>query len=351
MAALARTIWATIIFPQPFTPTYLPHTVLQRHSLCAISSRKMVMQLVFTSFYFWFLLVTALFAHASSVEKPFSCTGYVTRTSSNANANSHSGSIYFNAHPADGLLYQNPNLLHDIYVFKCVTTIVMTSGNRGSDSNFSRSLERGIQESYALMANLRIDNPAMQETMVRVGTHDLHSWSLRGMRNIQIIYLRLPDGAPSGHGYDATGSASLSKLYYKEIDSITTTDGNATYTLRDIKELIAFILYDRKPNVVHILNHQAKLFDAHSASSDHADHIVSAKLVRGVVAAEKINATVKSSVDLYAVSLFYTDHRAGTPPAMSGGSRQTSTLRITISRRSLLPYSSTLSTTITWYVW
>jgi hypothetical protein len=311
----------------------------------------MAMPLVFTSFYFWFLLVTTLFAHASSDEKkPFSCTGYAPRTSSNTYAESHSGSIYFNAHPADGLLYQNPNLLHDIYVFKCVTTIVMTSGDRGSNSNFSLSLERGIQESYALMANLRIDNPVMQETMVRVGTHDLHSWSLGGMRNIQIIYLRLPDGAPSGYGYGATGSASLSKLYYKEIDSITTTDGNATYTLRDIKELIAVILYVRKPNVVHILNHQAKFSDTHSASSDHADHVVSAKLVRGVVTAEKINATVKSSVELYAVSLFYTDHCAGTPPAMSGGSRQTSTLRIAISRRSLLPYSSTLSTTITWYV-
>ncbi|KAH4177004.1 hypothetical protein HBI38_016700 [Parastagonospora nodorum] len=239
----------------------------------------MILQSFFTSFYFCFLFVTALFAHASSHEKPFSCTG---------------GAMYFNAHPADGLLYQNPSLLHDIYVFKCVTTIVMTSGNRGSDGNLSRSLERGIQESYALMANLRVDNPAMQETMVRVGINELHSWSLEGMRNIQIIYLRLPDCAPSGRGYVATRGASLSKLYYKEIDSITATDGNATYTLRDIKELIAFILHERKPKVIHILNHQAKFSDAHSASSAHADHIVSAKLVRGIVTAEKIKATVKS---------------------------------------------------------
>lgn len=258
--------------------------------------------------------------------------------------------MYFNAHPADGLLYQNPSLLHDIYVFKCVTTIVMTSGDRGSGGNFSRSLERGIQESYALMANLRVDKPATQETTVRVGTNELHSWSLEGMHNIQIIYLRLPDGGPSGHGYDATGRASLSKLYYKEIDSINTTDGNATYTLRDIKELIAFILHERKPNVVHILNHQAKFSDTHSASSDHADHIVSAKLVRGVVTAEKINATVKSSVDLHVASVFYSNHRAGTPPVMLGGSRQTSTLRIAISQRSMLPYPNTPSSTITWYI-
>jgi hypothetical protein len=210
--------------------------------------------------------------------------------------NTCSGAVYFSAHPVDGLLYQNPDLLHDLYVFKCVTTIVMTSGDRGMNVNFSQSPERGLQEAYVLMAGLPIDDSTREETTVRVGTHDMHSWSLRGIPNIQILYLRLPDGSPSGHDYDARGRESLSKLYHKDIDSITSTDGNVTYTLRDIKEIIAFILHTRKPNDIRILNHKAEISkdQEHQVPSDHTDHVVSAKLVQSIVAGEKIKATVKS---------------------------------------------------------
>jgi hypothetical protein len=83
--------------------------------------------------------------------------------------------VYFSAHPVDGLLYQNPDLLHDLYVFKCATTVVMTSGDRGLDTNYSRSLERGLQEAYVLMTGLPVDDPTKEETTVRVDTHDMHS--------------------------------------------------------------------------------------------------------------------------------------------------------------------------------
>jgi hypothetical protein len=217
----------------------------------------------------------------------------------------HRGAVYFTAHPVDGLLFQNPNLLHDLYVWKCVTTVVMTSGDRGMDSKFSQSLERGLQHSYALMADLTVDNATMENTTVaRVGTHDLHSWSLNGMPSIQLIYLRLPDGAPHGHGYDAYKGESLGRLYKKEIDNITSTDGNATYTLKDLKEIIGFILYERKPSVIHLMNHKVshpgdQQFP-YSSQADHSDHLVSAKLVQNVINVEKINATVKSQVQLQA---------------------------------------------------
>jgi hypothetical protein len=172
----------------------------------------------------------------------------------------------------------------------------MMSGDRGMDTNFSPSFERGLQEAYVLMAGLPIDDSTREETTVRVGTHDIHSWSVRGIPNIQILYLRLPDGSPSGHGYDARGGKSLSKLYHKDIDSITSTDGNTTYTLRGIKEIIAFILHTRKPNEVRILNHKAEISkdQEHQVLFDHTDHIVSAKLVQSVITREKIKATVKS---------------------------------------------------------
>ena len=156
------------------------------------------------------------------------------------------------------------------------------------------SLERGLQEAYASMAGLSVSDPTREEKTIRVGTHYVRSWSLRDMPNIQILYLRLPDGSPSGRGHDVYERQSLAKLYNKEIDSITSTDGLAVYTLRDLKELIAFILYVRKPNDVRMLDHKAAytIGEEDPEHDDHSDHIVSAKLVHRVVTGEKIEARV-----------------------------------------------------------
>lgn len=192
--------------------------------------------------------------------------------------------MYFSAHPVDGLLYQNPDLLHDLYVLKCVTTVVLTSGDRGIGGNFSQSLERGLQEAYAHMAGVPLAGSTAEEKTVRVGTHDLGSWSLPSVPNIQIVYLRLPDDSQSGQGHDSDGlpGASLARLYRKEIDSIRSTDGLAVYTLRDLTEIIAQILHTRKPNDVRVLDHKTDVYD------DHPDHVISAKLVQRVAAGERI---------------------------------------------------------------
>jgi hypothetical protein len=208
----------------------------------------------------------------------------------------HSGTVYFIAHPADGLLYQSPDILHDLYVFKCVTTVVLTSGGHGTNGSVFLSLERGLQEAKVLMADLPVNNSAKEEATIQVGAHLLHSWSMRDMPNINIVYLRLPGGLPSGQGHDANEGQSLMKLYRKEIDILTSTDGNAKYTHQDLKEIIALILRARKPNYIGILNHKATIADRNSskAHSDHADHIVSAKLVMDVIVEENIHTTVKS---------------------------------------------------------
>lgn len=163
---------------------------------------------------------------------------------------------------------------------------MLTSGDRGVGGNFSLSLERGLQQAYAHMAGVPVDDLTQEEGTVRVGTHDIHSWSLRGAPNVQIIYLRLPDDSQSGRGYSVHPGASLARLYRTEIDSIRSTDGLAVYTLRDLKEIIGSILHIRKPNDVRMLDHRA---DEHH---DHPDHIISAKLVQRVVTGERVRAKV-----------------------------------------------------------
>lgn len=203
-----------------------------------------------------------------------------------------SGSVYFTAHPVDSLLFQNPDLLHDLYVFRCTTTVVFTSGNHGeTDPNM---LERGLEEAHVLMAELPSDQQNWNTTTVRLGNFSVKSWSLHGMPNIQILYVRLPDSAPSGQGYEANGNETLLRLYNKEIESITTTDGNATYTLKELEAIVTAILRERKPNKVQTLNHKASMPREHSSIHDHADHIITAQLVRTVIERENMTASLQA---------------------------------------------------------
>ncbi|CAO2654276.1 Nn.00g110090.m01.CDS01 [Neocucurbitaria sp. VM-36] len=230
-----------------------------------------------------FLLVLCSAVALTSPEPPqketFSCTG---------------GSIYFIAHPADGLLFQNPDLFHDLYVFKCVTTVVFTSGDRGIKGNVSLSLEHGLKKAYSWIAGLPMNEPFWRNTLVRIAGYEIQSWCMKDMPNIQILYLRIPDGPATGQGYAVSDGESLAKLYNSEIASITTTDGNATYTLGELKHLIDTILYQRQANDIGVLDHKASISNVDDILSDHADHVTSARIIMDVINNRKIDASVKT---------------------------------------------------------
>ena len=52
------------------------------------------------------------------------------------------------------MLFQNPDLLHDLYVFKCVTTVVFTADTGGETANDTRvrEIERGLEDAYRFMS-------------------------------------------------------------------------------------------------------------------------------------------------------------------------------------------------------
>jgi hypothetical protein len=206
-------------------------------------------------------------------------------------AHAYSGSIYFSAHPADGLLYQNPDLLHDLYVFKCVTTVVFTSGDRGLDKNHSLSLETGLEYAHAWMSDAGEEERYWQGITAHVGKSQVKVRFHIAIPNMQIIYLRLPDGSPTGEGYEANSKESLKKLYDRDIDVINTTDGSGEYSLDSLKILIATILHEMKPNKIGVLDHKALITDGEDGS-DHADHVVSAKIVLDTVKQENFRAEV-----------------------------------------------------------
>lgn len=67
----------------------------------------------------------------------------------------NSGSIYFTAHTVDSLLFQNPDVLHDLFVFKCVTTVAFNADTGGEARNDTRreELEYGLGRSYEIMSS------------------------------------------------------------------------------------------------------------------------------------------------------------------------------------------------------
>lgn len=113
----------------------------------------------------------------------------------------------------------------------------------------------------------------------------------QGAGNVQIVYLRLPDGGPVGSGYVTNEGESLRKLYTGDIKSITTTDGNATYTLDSFKDLIAAILHETEATDVRVPDYKTGIPAEQDERQDHADHVVSARLVVDVM--KQINSTAK----------------------------------------------------------
>lgn len=143
------------------------------------------------------------------------------------------------------------------------------------------------------MSGAIVDGSMGEKRVIRVGERNVTDFMFYGIPNLQILYFRLPGGTNSGQGYNAHNKESLRKLYTGEIKSMTAIDGSATYTLDQIKETIASILRGRRMNNIQVLNHKADLpVNKNYASFDHADHIITAKIVLDVVRSENITSNV-----------------------------------------------------------
>ncbi|KAL1794257.1 hypothetical protein ACET3X_007678 [Alternaria dauci] len=229
------------------------------------------------------------------------------------------GSIYFTAHTADSLLFQNPDLYHDVFVFKCITTVVLTADSGGEAANHTRvlELERGLENAYRFMSNVsvgdadetqsaRCNTPmithngtkqqiaATNDTTVQIGEHTISASSLLGRSNVQILYLRLPQSGYFGKGYEAYSEESLARLYNADIPHITTTDGKANYSVQQLKDIIATIIRSRQANDIRMLNYfEALNTNGEGDQLDHTDRLVSAKLVMNAMEDVGFDGNVK----------------------------------------------------------
>lgn len=108
---------------------------------------------------------------------------------------------------------------------------------------------------------------------------------------MQNVYLRLPDGGPVGSGYANSKGESLRRLYTREIKTIMTVDGTEIYTLDSLKNVLAGILDNSGATDVRMLDYKTGIPDEEDEREDHADHVVSARLVVEVI--KQLNSTAK----------------------------------------------------------
>jgi hypothetical protein len=115
---------------------------------------------------------------------------------------------------------------------------------------------------------------------------------LKDASSVQIIYLRIPDGGSDGKGYETKHGDSLKKLHSREVESITTTDGSTAYTMETLKDLIATVLKQKVPHNILVLDFTKPIPEDDEHDGEHADHVVSARIVADVVEENKIEGRV-----------------------------------------------------------
>lgn len=102
--------------------------------------------------------------------------------------------------------------------------------------------------------------------------------TLRAIPGVQNFYFRLPDGNVDGSGFSYDSYPSLLNLYAGYINSLTSIDGKATFTLSTLRAALGQIMTTFKPSTVITQDYLSEL-----GSGDHSDHLTVARITAGLV--------------------------------------------------------------------
>ncbi|WP_322994719.1 PIG-L family deacetylase [Castellaniella sp.] len=182
------------------------------------------------------------------------------------------------AHPDDDLLFMNPDQSNAIHQGRCVWTVYLTSGDRGSGLPYLLARERGIQAAYAHMAGvanrwITSSWTVMNKPVVR--------HVLRDQPRIHLLMLRIPDP------WLGAGWGSLTPLSLLESTPGTNIRTDApyeqTYSRNDLVDWLAQLIQAVRPNEVRLMDASIQIpyqkLCWRCRGHDHPDHIASARLV------------------------------------------------------------------------
>ncbi|MFD6417614.1 hypothetical protein [Streptomyces sp. NPDC060194] len=144
-----------------------------------------------------------------------------------------------------------------------------------------------MQQAYARLAGTPTGPglpSAWRQSPVVIGDRTLSRVRLQpdnGRPAIQLVFLRLPDGVPTGTGTDEYGLQSLLRLYQGRIRTINASDRTQSYTERQLLDTLTALIRRFRASDVRTLDYlNSKLGYSITEGVDHSDHSVAARLLR-----------------------------------------------------------------------
>jgi hypothetical protein len=192
--------------------------------------------------------------------------------------------IYFVAHADDWQLFMDPEISKSMADKTCKVIIVhTTAGDAGSEDRYWKAREFASQES--ILFRVSVDGHLHRKTMEWTDRQN-RKHSCMVFNNCYCYFLRLPDGAYDGRGFERYDHQSLEKLRTGIIRSLARVDGEYSYTGWDDltstidhiiqMEIPAHLLEDRSGVCLNIPEYENEL-----SPYDHNDHYNTSLLVQG----------------------------------------------------------------------
>ncbi len=182
------------------------------------------------------------------------------------------GAMQVVAHEDDDLIFQNPDILHDIDAGRCVRTVFVTAGDAAQGELYWKSRENGSRAAYARMAGVA---NTWTTTDAGVPGHAVRLQTLIGAPQVSLVFMRLPDGDRTGAGLVVHEHESLRRLWQGQIASIGAVDGSTRYTEAGLRTALAELMDMFEPTTVRTLDWTIAF-----GHGDHADHTATALLTR-----------------------------------------------------------------------
>ncbi|WP_225310278.1 PIG-L family deacetylase [Microbacterium testaceum] len=184
------------------------------------------------------------------------------------------------AHPDDDIIFANPTISDAIGAGRCVRTVFVTAGDAGKGMGYVQARELGILRAYNAMRG-KDGEWDVSEITLDTGMK-VRRLTPKDDPRVSALFLRLPDGNITGAGFDATGHATLSKLYDGAAGSLSPVDGGPAVTrdqlVASVRELAS--AFAPESTLTHIPRGSA------FAPGDHPDHSVVGALVRDTLTSD-----------------------------------------------------------------
>jgi LmbE family N-acetylglucosaminyl deacetylase len=164
-------------------------------------------------------------------------------------------------HPDDDLLFQSPDLLHDVQAGKCVRTVYVTAGERG-DPDLMLTREAGIKAAYANIAGVA---SSWTTDDAGISGHPMPLVTLSGKPTVSLVFVRLPEGFWGDGG--TIRDETLKNLWQGSVSQIHADDGTSAYTKTSLTTTLTELMTAFQPDTIRTQDYVGTFGDG-----DHEDH-------------------------------------------------------------------------------